>query len=181
MKKSHIYIYDGPAEFKLEGKSGFLLDYNIQDCYTEQVINKGANSLIRLRITKGTLKSKHLLSKLWAIDDVSGKILCVKEHHISFDYMNSQKIELDIPFYSWELNRFTVEFNENKDIINIELDESVLLNLFNQGFKDSLINKPMKKLHGPLMKAYSIGYNICKKTDGLEVDGLPMIRKMINK
>ena len=166
MRQSNIYIYSGELVTKLEGSAGLLLDYHIEDCYTKHVINRGANTLIGLYIKKGYVKYKQILSSGWNKKDVSGEIIYIAEHNWDINSMSCQSLDVDVPFYSWEFNRFKVELNEQAEILNIEYDKELLEGLFIRGFEDALVNKPRLKLSGALLNAYSNGYNLCNKTNG---------------
>lgn len=166
MKNSNIYIYSGKLETKLEAPGAFLLNYYIEDSYTKHIINKGANTTIGLYVKKGYVKIKSLFSHTWEKKDVSGTMLYIAEHNWDIEHMSCKTIELDIPFQSWEYNYFQVELNEQGDILNLEFNEELLEGMFKLGFEDALVNKPRKRLSGELLTVYSLGYNLCNRTDG---------------
>jgi len=166
MKNSKIYTHSGKLTTKLEAPGAILMDYFIEDCYTQHVIEKGSSSLLGLYIKKGYVKIKSLFSHTWHKKDVSGTILYVYAHNNDVAYMNCKRIELDVPFQSWEYNHFKVELSEQGDILKLEYDEKLLEGMFKLGFEDALVNKPRKRLSGELLIVYSLGYNLCNRTDG---------------
>jgi hypothetical protein len=180
MRKSSFYIYSGKAFFDL-ARQDILLDYTIEDCYTKYIQARGANEYVGLYIKKGTVKMKSIFGYKTVTKDVSGEMLWVSFTHNEFDRMSQRKVETEIPFHSWPLNHFDVELDESGKIIKLEVKEEVLLSLFKMGFADALVNKArMRGLDGIFLQAYSLGYNICNRTDGEEVDDeLAFVRESI--
>lgn len=180
MRKASFYIYSGKASFDLAHED-ILLDYTIEDCYTKHVHAKGPNETVGLYIKKGTVKMKSIFGYKTITKDVSGEMLWVSFTHREFDRMSQRKVETDIPFHSWPLNCFEAELNEDGKIIRLEVKEEVLLALFKMGFEDALVNKArMRGLEGLFLTAYSLGYNICNRTDGEPVDDeLTFVRESI--
>lgn len=180
MRKSSFYIYSGKAFFDL-AKEDILLDYTIEDCYTKHIVANGANETVGLYIKKGTVKARSMFGYKEIKEDVSGKMLWVSFTHNEFDRMSQVKVETEIPFHSWPLNKFVAELNEDGKIIKLEIKEEVLLSLFKMGFADALVNKArMRDLDGIFLQAYSLGYNICNRTDGEPIDDeLTFVRESI--
>ncbi len=178
MRKVNIYIYHGEATIKLEGAGAMLHDFHIQDCYTKHVIAQGADTLVGLYIISGYVSTKSLFSHKTEKRDLAGEIVYVKEHTID-TMMNCNYIETDIPFFSWDTNRFKATLSESAELLDVTYDEEILVKMFSDGFADALVNKPMKKLHGVFMMVYALGYNTCNKTGGAEVEQFPIIQNKL--
>jgi hypothetical protein len=178
MRKVNIYLYHGEAKLLFEGAGAMLQDFHIQDCYTKHVIAQKEYTLVGLYIKSGYVSIKSLFSHKTEKRDLAGEIVYVKEHTID-TMMSCNYIETDIPFFSWDTNRFKATISESGELLDVTYDEEILVKMFSDGFADALVNKPMKKLDGVFMIVYALGYNTCNKTDGAEVEQIPIIQKRL--
>lgn len=169
-------IYRGKMLIEL-AKEDVLYNFHISDSYTKFVKHSGATVLLGICIKSGHVEAKSIFDRFWQKTEIEpDTVIWVYEHNNSFYNLDFKSVEDGMEFYSWELNKYDLEFSESGEILKINFTDEILHAFFNLGFEDALTNKQLKKFGGLMGEIYILGYNSCNRTNGDVVDANLIIK-----